>query len=840
MFRDPLEFSSLKATAFVTRTDQGMLLEAPSFAILNQDVNLRGRMSMDLAPGQRPFMHIRARYQDGDAAATGRYLPVSVMPENTVSWLDRSIRGGEITEGDLLFHGRAQKMSAMQRERSGVFHTLFEVREPEVKFLPDWPAVSRGSGTASFHNTEMALEFSKVRFADSDIDQVSVRIPNLVRSRLLIDSKTRSNAADLLSTLSQMPILDAFDLVQENQTSVSGSVVSDLSIEIPISRKIQNRQPVIKARAELLDLGLTIPDWVVDFKQTNGILELENQNITAPELSTRYFGDEAVLSVSTDARRQRTRFKLDGNFKTAELVANLPDYLHKPVSGKSPWQLEVSVANADDSKGEFVEINGKSDLKGSLLDFPEPFYKAAEVTSPVRFQGKLDRKQDLSFRLDMKKRYQVQGLASVAGGEQTELKALDVNLTRETRPKPTATRGQKGIHLSGHIKLFNLLEWNDFIDSVVGADNVDAEESLKLVESVDLSIGLLTIGGYQATNVRLKADNHDKGLKGDIQSSMMQGKFELPFKMGPESPLQADLDYLILLEKKGESELSPDIEDMPNFSVNSKVFQVEDLIFNDLVFRTSTEANRFNIDQLDFRRDDIKLQSSGHWDYAPRSKEHVSVINVTINGKQFGQTVQNLGLGESIKDGKVEFEGQIGWAGELLNVNWPSLMGELYFKLEDGALRNVEPGAGRFVGLLSLNALPKRLFLDFGDVVREGTRFKRIRGNFIIDGEEMRTENAFMDSVSARVNIRGSTNLREKTYDQSMFIIPKVGDTLPVIGTLAAGNTVGWGLLLLQKIFNKPIEKSVEIEYKVSGSWDEPRLTLMTKPEEEESESFDN
>ena len=375
---------------------------------------------------------------------------------------------------------------------------------------------------------------------------------------------------------------------------------------------------------------------------------------------------------------------------------------------------------------------------------------------------------------------------------------------------------------------------------MVGEENIDAEQSLKLVESVDVGMDLMTIGDHRASNVRLQINNRDNKLQGFIQSSMMQGDFQLPYKMGPETPLQADLDYLILAPKKGDTEFEPEIDDMPNLAINSKVFQVQDLIFNDLELRTRCEANRFEINQLDFRRDDIKLKSSSQWTYDPRSKEHVSVINLDINGKQFGQTVQNLGLGESIRDGEVKLSGQVGWAGELLDVDWSSTMGELNFRLEDGVLRNVEPGAGRFVGLLSLNALPKRLFLDFGDVVREGTEFKRIKGKFIIDGEKMTTDDAIMEALSAKVKIRGSTNLRKRTYDQSMFIIPKVGDTLPVIGSLAAGSSVGWGLLLLQKIFKKPLEKSVEIEYKVTGSWDEPRLTLMTKPEPEENENFDN
>ena len=72
-----------------------------------------------------------------------------------------------------------------------------------------------------------------------------------------------------------------------------------------------------------------------------------------------------------------------------------------------------------------------------------------------------------------------------------------------------------------------------------------------------------------------------------------------------------------------------------------------------------------------------------------------------------------------------------------------------------------------------------------------------------------------------------------------MIITPKISDTLPILGTLAAGNTVGWGLLLLQKIFKKPIEKSIGIEYKVTGSWEKPQVKLVKKPKiKQESESI--
>jgi uncharacterized protein YhdP len=272
---------------------------------------------------------------------------------------------------------------------------------------------------------------------------------------------------------------------------------------------------------------------------------------------------------------------------------------------------------------------------------------------------------------------------------------------------------------------------------------------------------------------------------------------------------------------------------MPNLELTSELLQLEAMEFSDLVFRSRTESNRFIIDRLDFARDQVNLRASGSWQDNPASNEQVSVLNVDIQGENLGQVVRGLGLGETFEQGKVEFNGQLGWSGPMMQIDWPTLIGEIDLRITDGFLRNVEPGAGRFVGLLSFSALPRRLFLDFGDVFNRGMKFDKIKGTFQIQGETLSTQNASLDSDSAKIRIRGDTNLRHQTYDQVMTVIPKVGETLPVIGALTAGNTVGWGLLLLQKIFRKPIEKSVEIEYNVSGDWDDPQIVLIKKPDPE-------
>ena len=832
LFRQPIQLDDLDARLAIKLYEKGVIVESEHWQLANSDLQAEGRLWLEAQPGGRPFMSLRGEYRQGRASATSAYLPVRIMPEKTVQWLDQSIRGGDLTRGDILFHGRLEKIKTLQQQQSGEFHALFDIENPRVRFLPDWPEVLQGQGKASFDNLGMELDFSKLHFAASEIDQVNVRIENFLQPRLSIHSTTESNADELLATLSAMPVLNTFDEVEKKTHRIAGRIRSDLRIELPLSKRVKGKLDV-KARATLEQFSLNIPDYVVDLEGVDGVVEIHNEKVSASNLPVKYFGENSRLSIIGDQKNKRTQFRLEGDIATAQLMQALPAYLYKPVSGRSPWQVLVSL-NHDISNKPRLEIKATSNLQGTQFSYPRPFSKAANEQQDIRFNGALYPNDRFDFKLVAEPDYQVRGKLDLNGQEPASIRALGVHFGGGQSRMPLS-----GMILDGKIDVLDLNQWSEYTQTYFSDTSIDAASLSQSIDQIDLDIDLLNIGSQQATSVKLDLHNTGERLAGRIESSVARGVLELPFKMGAESPLVADLDYLRLKKSMSDEKYRPDINHMPNLKIHSTAVAFGDLVFNDFNLMTRSETDRFVIKQLDLARDNVFLKSSGHWQYDRTNNEHVSVFNVAIKGDQFGQTVSNLGLGETIRNGKVDFDGQIGWGGELYNINWPSLIGEVNLSLEDGYLRNVEPGAGRFVGLLSFSALPKRLFLDFGDVLTQGMQFSKIKGKFTIDGELLKTENASMDSISAEVKIKGNTNLREQTYDQTMIIVPKVGDTLPVIGGLAAGNAVGWGLLLLQKLFKKPIEKSVEIEYKLSGSWDEPEVTLIRKPEQED-DIFEN
>ena len=143
----------------------------------------------------------------------------------------------------------------------------------------------------------------------------------------------------------------------------------------------------------------------------------------------------------------------------------------------------------------------------------------------------------------------------------------------------------------------------------------------------------------------------------------------------------------------------------------------------------------------------------------------------------------------------------------------------------------MEPGAGRILGLLSVQALPRRLLGDFSDLFRKGFYFDTLAGSFAIENGNAQTDNLHMVGPSARIETRGRLGLAAEDYDQRVTVIPNFSAGLPVAGVLAAGVGAGAALLLAEKILKPGIDKITQVEYRITGPWANPnveRLTLGT------------
>jgi hypothetical protein len=217
------------------------------------------------------------------------------------------------------------------------------------------------------------------------------------------------------------------------------------------------------------------------------------------------------------------------------------------------------------------------------------------------------------------------------------------------------------------------------------------------------------------------------------------------------------------------------------------------------------------------------LQASGGW-YEDPDRGQFGEILGEVTSSDVALTLEALGYLPGIEARRGRLEAELRWQGPPGMGALASLDGWARLSMENGALREVRPGAGRVFGLLSLSALPRRFFLDFRDVFGRGLRFDRLGGDFVLVEGDAFTGNLELRGPAVTATVIGRTGLVTRDYDQRVIVDPAVGASLRVAGTLAGGVGVGAALLVVTELFRGPLARVGRQEFRLTGSWDAPQV----------------
>lgn len=110
-----------------------------------------------------------------------------------------------------------------------------------------------------------------------------------------------------------------------------------------------------------------------------------------------------------------------------------------------------------------------------------------------------------------------------------------------------------------------------------------------------------------------------------------------------------------------------------------------------------------------------------HWQR--RSQGGTTALDFRLDMADAGELLTCLGMAQVVRRGKGLLQGQLGWDGSVLAPDYASLSGNLNCGCRRGPVLKVEPGPAKLLGVLNLQALPRRLALDFRDVFSQGFSF---------------------------------------------------------------------------------------------------------------------
>ena len=210
---------------------------------------------------------------------------------------------------------------------------------------------------------------------------------------------------------------------------------------------------------------------------------------------------------------------------------------------------------------------------------------------------------------------------------------------------------------------------------------------------------------------------------------------------------------------------------------------------------------------------------------APRTR-----VEGTFASSNFREAARSLGYRDVVDAERARLTASLWWPGGPSGDAIKSMSGTLRLALEDGRLRDVEPGAGRMLGLLSVAQLPRRLSLDFRDVTDAGLAFDSVEGDFELRAGNAFTQNLLLKGPAVDIGIVGRTGLAAEDYDQTVIVSGNTSGPLAVAGALAAGPVVGAGVLVLSQLFKDQLQGLARVYYHVSGPWSAPVVERISAP----------
>lgn len=220
------------------------------------------------------------------------------------------------------------------------------------------------------------------------------------------------------------------------------------------------------------------------------------------------------------------------------------------------------------------------------------------------------------------------------------------------------------------------------------------------------------------------------------------------------------------------------------------------------------------------------LSATGNWapDGASPGGQRRTALSFTLDINDSGLLLARFGREGVVSNGKGRIEGSIGWRGSPLAMDYASLAGQLKVDIERGQFLKVEPGAAKLLGVLSLQALPRRLVLDFRDVFSNGFAFDFVRGDARIEHGVVHTNNLQMKGVNAAVLMEGSADIAREQQDLKVVVVPEINAGTAALIATAINPAVGLGTFLAQFLLRQPLQSATTQQFHITGSWADPQV----------------
>ena len=827
-----------------------------------------------------------------DATRVARYLPLGIDAEAR-RYVAHAVQAGRLArvsfrvKGDLSEFPFAEPRDPREAHGAGdgVFRIAAQVEDARFAYVPSlpatatepafvstWPVLDALGGELVFDRLSMEIRNAHAQVQGVKLTGVQGGIQRLdARSVLALEGVGRGAVIDLLGFVKVSPVGGWIGNALA-QSTATGNADLTLALTVPLADpptttvrgsvaltasdfRLRPDTPMLtgaRGRIDFSEQGFSVVGGVG--KLLGG--ELSMNGGLQPDGSMRF---AAQGTASAEGLRRSADF---GGPALARVAASL--------SGQTAYRVALNLVNGK------PDLLITSNLVGLASELPPPLRKAAEAPLPLRFQtsavtdaSPTSAARDF-IRLDLGSVLQAHYVRDVAGANPRVLRGAIGVMEPATMPSA-------GVAAAINVPSLNLSDWQRLLDGLPllpGAAATGARAASEVSSATPSYTGYLpTTFGVRAQELLMGARRLDQviakvTLEGplwqvNLESEQASGTIEYRAPRAVATPASALRNgeagapgsagrlYARLSRLSLPKEDAAEVEtllDEPTQSVPALDIVVDDLVLRgkrlgrmelDAVNRAG--AREWRLVRLSLTTPEARLTASGNWAAVPVSTGlptgapigsatvRRTTLNFNLDVSNGGALIERLGFGPVVKGGKGALSGQIAWDGSPLAMDYPSLTGQINLSIAAGQFLKADPGVGRLLGVLSLQALPRRFVLDFRDVFQQGFAFDDISGDLQIARGVAQTNNLRMRGVQAAVLMEGKADIEQETQDLRVIVVPEIDAGTASLAYAAINPAIGLGAFLAQTLFSKPLIAASTREFRITGSWAEPKVDKVER-----------
>ena len=825
----------------------------------------------------------------GDGSQVHRYLPL-ILPDAVRHYVRDAVTQGALSEVKFKVKGNLNDMPFAD-PKLGEFRVSAKVAKAAYAYVPKsilprdavaWPALSELNGELVFDRASLQVNGATGRvsgFPGLQVLKADARIPDLMHAATVqVKAELKGPLAEALGFVNTSP-LGSMTNKALAKTVASGAADYQFQLSLPLSAldktKVQGSVNVpgndvqftpdtpqftrLKGQVTFSESGFAIVGG--QGRMLGGDIRLEGGTRAAATGAARAAAGPVEFPDASVVIRAQGTLTAEGLRQAKEL--GLAARLGAHASGAAAYTANLGF------RAGMTELSISSNLQGMALSLPAPLTKSADTALPLRLDNTALRESASAGRpvtqdqlsLTVGQLASVLYVRDISGPEPQVLRG---SLAIGLQPGENAPLPDSGVAANINLATVDIDAWDKVLSTSTGTPAAapagtrltPASAVLSyLPTSMAIRAKELQLEGRKLHNVVLGGSRDGLTWRANIDATELNGYVEFRQPGGAGAGRLYGRLSRLSLGQGSASEVEAILDEQP-LNIPALDIVVEDLdLRGKKLGRVEIEAiNRgagtvareggvreWRLNKLNIIMPEATLAATGNWvavnaqqaqaaGASPRAVERRrTVMNFKLDIADSGELLKRFGMGDVIRQGKGRLEGQIAWVGSPLSLDYPSLSGQFNVNVASGQFLKADPGIAKLLGVLSLQALPRRLSLDFRDVFSDGFSFDFVRGDVSIKRGLAFTNNLQMKGVNAAVLMEGSADIAKETQDLTVVVVPEINaGTASLIATVI-NPAIGLGSFLAQYFLRRPLMQATTQEFHIDGTWANPKITKLDR-----------